>query len=219
MDKRILFLICAMMLLVASNANAWWWSSGTTAPVAETRETKTYGPNGMLLKEEKTAKATGPASKGLSDFKAGNLDLNETSITIGGVSYKVKLPARANTILMWAGVAFIAVGVLLFGWFMKQWTLAAISAMLGVSIIGLAYYPWLAGVAAGLAILSGVGYLIWKMHKGRWDHNTLRALISSMRESSDESEAAVLTRFKAKAKHTNGLMKTFDATEKKMSGP
>jgi len=216
---NMLMKVALVMVLLSVPAYAWPWSRGTTAPVAERKTTKTYGPNGTLLKEETESKATGPASKGLTDFDGGKLDLNETSITVGGTTYKVKLPRQADRLLLWVGVGFIGVGGLLFGWLMKQWVLAGVSCVLGVSIIGLAHYPWIAGVAAGLALVSGAVYLIWRAHRGRAEHNTLRALIGSVREAPDESEKAVLERFKDKAKHSRqDIVKILKSTEKRING-
>jgi hypothetical protein len=171
----------------------------TSAPKARIMVKREFAPDGSLQHEEEHRELTGRATSGIDEFDGGGLELSDATLTVGGIAYRVKLPFKADRGLLWAGVGLIVAGAILFGWICKQWGLAALCGLLGVSIIGLAYHPWIAGLAAGLCLLAMLGYAVYALRRGYFDGKTKEMLARAIRESPDEMTEHVTERAKSKA--------------------
>ena len=117
-----------------------------------------------------------PSSTG----KQGRQEMRPVSIkpsgevTFGGTRIdQVVESLHGSPILLYAGIGVI-IGAALIAWITGRWMMAAFGAVLGAGLIGLGYYPWIGGIAAGAAVLCGFGYVVWVMVLERWEGKALR---------------------------------------------
>jgi len=204
-----------IFLLLCGSACAWPWSPKTSAPKAESIVEREY-EDGKVTKETIRRSAKGASSSGLPDFKTGAIDFAEGSLSVGGVSVHYELPRGADRMLLWAGVGLMVLGVLVFGWFCKSFVLAGLSFLLGVCIIGLAYYPWVAGVTAGISLLVGAGYTIYALRRRHLSENTAMVLRSAISEVPDTVEEEVMKKVNTKAiRHNSDIESELRRLDKK----
>lgn len=218
----ILFLL--IVLLAVSGCILRTGSTTTPGSVKTTKKqvTQEYDKDGKKTSETTTdygVWAQSPGAKGaVKDFQSGSITIREDGTVILGTSaytgFEIK---EVSKFLLWSGVALIIGGALLW-WTIGLAAMGGIIAGLGVCIIGLAFYPWIAGAAAGAVILAGVAYAIYAIRKGHLAAHTATVLMSSIRESGEEAEAAVLKRLKPKAlKHKEDIEKQIKKLEEQMN--
>lgn len=220
--ERIAMLIVALMLaaIICGGCNNGSRVQSGEAGRQKTEIAEELDENGKVTKRTTTKYndwAKSPQASGaIKGFNPGTIYLGDDSIEIGGGSFTGFKIQSVSKFLLWVGVAFMAVGVII-GLALSLWTFGAGFIGLGVCILGFAYYPWIAGIAAGVLVLCGVCYAIYAVRKGHLAGHTARCLMSSIRESDDQSEAAVLSRLKVKAmKHKENIAKQLAKLEADM---
>lgn len=101
----------------------------------------------------------------------------------GGRVDQVVESLRGSPILLYAGIAVI-VGAALIAWITGRWMMVAFGAVLGAGLIGLGYYPWIGGIAAGAAVLCGFGYVVWVMVQERKENKAVRQIVAGVDRAS-----------------------------------
>lgn len=122
-----------------------------------------------------------------------NLDIGETEVsaTTGVSAARSKLeavfkPLKDQPWLIWIGAGVMIASVLAV-WLTKSWFLGVAGSALGVCLIGLAFYPIIAGIAAA-AVVVGIGvYSVVMIRREIRDRSALEKIVQAV----DEYEKAV----------------------------
>ena len=109
-----------------------------------------------------------------SSAKVRGKPAQEFEMVLPGMSLSVREiidPAEFSKILYWIGGVSVILAVLMGKFF--GWGFGIIFAAFGLSLIAMgrlmAASPWIA-VAPGIALVIGVGYLLWRLYIGKIDH-------------------------------------------------
>lgn len=129
-----------------------------------------------------TLTVQGPTTRG----KTGKQTLEpltikpDGTVEFGGGSIEAAVASlHGSPVLLYIG-AGVAVAAVLIAWLVGRAMLGVIGAALGAGLIGLAYYPWVGAVAAGLAIAAGAVYVVLALLDARKDKKALEEVVTSV---------------------------------------
>lgn len=130
-----------------------------------------------------------------------NLDLGETSVSAdaGIATARSKFeavfkPLRNQPWLIWIGAGVMIASVIAV-WLTKSWMLGALGSALGMCLIGLAFYPVIAGIAAATLLVAIVIFVVIMIRREIRDRSALVKIVQAVdqyEKSAPISETAKL---------------------------
>ena len=136
-----------------------------------------------------------PGATDITNIATPTLDLTEGKETgSGGAIASIQKAAKnGTTVIIIAGIAFLAAGVLVIV-LLKMMTLGIAVSGIGVVLIGTGLlvqaYPWVLLVAAGVIILGIAGFVWWAWKTGRIKFTT-ETIVAAIKKTDPEAQQAV----------------------------
>jgi len=164
------YVVCVLLLVLAVLMLAG--CQRTSGGRYERKET----PEGV------TTTVEGPTTEGMNGaHELAPVEIKaDGSVQFGGGSIEASIKSlHGSPILVYIGAGVIIIATMI-GWLVGRLMIALIGIMLGASLIGLAYYPWIGGIAAGVAVLSGGVYVILALLDARRDRRALEEVVTSV---------------------------------------
>ena len=157
------------------------------------------GPDSPII-ARKTVKAFDwPGAWGSSAIDAvmGDQGIQTDNLKMGVHEQAIEAAKSGSTLLIWAGIAFCAAGVLVLA-FLSKWTLGGVLIVAGAAFITVGIYPWLLLAGAGVVVLL-IGYLLYTAWKSGRAEEALKSIIGGIEAAPDHAATVVKAEIEKKA--------------------
>lgn len=140
--------------------------------------------------------------------KPANEDID---LALPGMSLSIRDiidPAEHSAILYWIGGGLVVLGVV--GGYFLGWGLSIIVGIFGVGLIAIGRFmasTWLVALLPGAAILIGAGYIVYRLYRGKEEHQVLKDIAIAFDEFDDEEEVKKFLDDKRKHKDVSVIEK------------
>jgi hypothetical protein len=164
-------------------------------PVYET--SKTVTPTESAKKVVRATETPGMWGNDAVDAVLGDKGIQTEGLSVGYQDRAIAAAKDGSNILIFAGIAFAAAGVLVMA-FLSKYTLGMILVLAGAAFITIGIYPWL--LLIGVVVVVGlIGYLVYTTWKSGRAEEALKSIIGGIEAAPEKAAEVVKAEIEKKA--------------------